>query len=349
VQVVVNRFKPERWVVVALDAARALAAIYVVIHHICGTRGVGGPAGLLFRFGQEAVTIFFVLSGSVIFMNEYNRVNNVGGYALRRVRRIYPALVASFIISIAVAFDNGTLIRDFKLSELLGNVFALQDVRMLKPGVWVDPFLGNSPLWSLSYEVIFYILFPGVMVLWRRSKALTSHAVGLVSCLAYVSYVVFPNHLSLVLAYFQIWWFGAMVTWAAVQGGRSVLAARIELFWTAALCAIAAGAVAVVGYKGVGYYPFLQLRHFALALLVVSVFFGPIGRLVGKKLGYGAAVWSFLASISYGLYLFHYPIVAQWRRPDSAIGLIGAGVLLVALAWLVDRKFNAWLPRAPVS
>jgi peptidoglycan/LPS O-acetylase OafA/YrhL len=53
-----------------LDAARAIAAIYVVIHHWATSNQLTNGPGLIFRFGQEAVIVFFLLSGFVIFAND---------------------------------------------------------------------------------------------------------------------------------------------------------------------------------------------------------------------------------------------------------------------------------------
>ena len=38
----------------------------------------------------------------------------------------------------------------------------------MTPGVITAPYLRNSPLWSLSYEVFFYIIFPFVLRLWMH-------------------------------------------------------------------------------------------------------------------------------------------------------------------------------------
>jgi peptidoglycan/LPS O-acetylase OafA/YrhL len=58
----------------SLDVARAIAACYVVLHHVANARGWSNGPGLVLRFGQEAVLIFFLLSGFVIFSNERTRL-----------------------------------------------------------------------------------------------------------------------------------------------------------------------------------------------------------------------------------------------------------------------------------
>ena len=330
-----------------LDAARAGAALYVVAHHVAKAHGFPGPSGHLLRFGQEAVIVFFLISGFVIFANERVRALSPRGYAWRRVRRIYPPLMAALAVSTLVYWDNGTLARQFDMGQLIGTLVAVQDVSALKPGVWVDPYLGNDPLWSLSYEIAFYILFPPVLAAWTRWRRLTTHTVGAIGCLAYALYAPAPNHLALVIAYFPLWWAGAMAAHAYLSGARSVRALVVPLGWLVALCGVALAVALVEPRSGIGIYPLLPLRHFAVAALLVAVMFGPAGRLLSRATLWSPAPWSALASISYGLYVLHMPLLVDWHRARGAGGLALAAVLLVALAWGVERWLPRLLPRAP--
>jgi peptidoglycan/LPS O-acetylase OafA/YrhL len=318
----------------ALDAARAAAAIYVVFYHLDGLQHWPQPWGLLFGFGQEAVLVFFVLSGFVIFANERDRLSPPYGYFLRRLRRIYPPLLVAMGVSALVAADNGTLAADFRWSDLLATLFSVEDISRIKPGVIADPFLNNEPLWSLSYEMAFYLAFPAVMAAWRRSPKWTNHAIGASACAAYLSCAAWPNHWSLIIAYFPCWWIGAMVADAYFKGAR-----RVPILWLVALCAVAS-AVAAMDRSGarIGLYPMLPLRHFATAALLVLALFGPLGRFIAHRLR--PWPWAWLASISYGIYVLHYPLLVQWRRVDSVGGFCLAVVLLVAGATLVDRALT---------
>ncbi|MFZ1961913.1 MAG: acyltransferase, partial [Roseiarcus sp.] len=121
----------------SLDAARAIAACYVVFHHVANDRGWSTGAGWLFRFGQEAVLIFFLLSGFVIFANERTRASRQTGYYLRRFRRIYPSLIAAMVVSTLIAIDNRTIAYTFSWKALLGTLASIQDLSGLKPGVIV--------------------------------------------------------------------------------------------------------------------------------------------------------------------------------------------------------------------
>lgn len=332
---------------VGLDAARAAAAVYVVLHHWAASMGYANGPGMVFRFGQEAVIVFFLLSGFVIFANERDRAQRPKGYYLRRLRRIYPMLAVAMALSVIIAFVDGTFWAQFSIAEFFGTLASLQDIALLKPGVIVDPFLGNDPLWSLSYEVAFYLVFPPVLAFWRRMPTVANHVIGVSCCGLYAVFVFWPNHFVLVGAYFLMWWCGAMAAHAYLSGGRDVRAIAVPLGWLLAQCVVAGIGVAVIGSRGLGYFPVLQLRHFAVAAVILVAFFGPLGRVCAKAVMPAAAPIAFVASISFGLYVFHYPLLVRWQVAKSGVGLILAVVVLVLLATFVERTAMRFVPKAP--
>ena len=336
-------------VVAALDAGRALAAVYVVLHHLTVRYGAPFPVSIAFRFGQEAVLIFFLLSGFVIFASERERALRPAGYAWRRVRRIYPPLLVAMAVSTLVALDDGRLAGDFSLRALIGTLAGVQDIAALKPGVIVDPYLLNYPLWSLSYELAFYLAFPFVLRLWRARPQLASHVVGAAGCLAYAVYIARPGHFLLMVAYFPIWWTGAMAARAYLDGDRSARALVVPLGWLAALCVVAGAGIVVAGYRGAGVYPMLMLRHFATALLLTAALFGPIGAMLAGVVVRWRGTFAGTAAISYGLYVLHYPLLLQWHRATTPAEFVLAVALLLLLADLVDRRLGRLIrARKPV-
>jgi peptidoglycan/LPS O-acetylase OafA/YrhL len=308
------------------------------------------PLGLLgtaFHFGQEAVIVFFLLSGFVIFANEQGCSERPGGYYLRRLRRIYPALLAAMACSTLVALANHNVGYKFRSPELWATILSVQDIAVLKPGVIADPYMGNEPLWSLSYEVLFYLVFPGVLLLWKRWPKMTNHLVGSVCCALYLAYAARPGHFTLVGAYFLVWWTGAMVASAYGKGARNLGAIRSTLGWLLALNVVAAVVVWRVGYVRIGVYPFLPLVHFLTAALVVAASFGPLGRRLAQSLFPRKAAFAWIASISYGLYVLHFPLLVQWQFASSPVGWAAAIALLIGGSILVDRILPRLLPRAP--
>jgi peptidoglycan/LPS O-acetylase OafA/YrhL len=320
----------------SLDAARATAAIYVALHHAANHFAWPFPLRLTFAFGQEGVMIFFLLSGFVIYANERDRVSDVTGYLWRRIKRIYPCLIATMAISIFVALDNGNLTELFRWDEFFGTLAHLQD-QDNKPGIIVSPFMGNGPLWSLSYEMLFYLIFPLAMWLWDKFGQHGQHILGAFSVICYCIYAIMPNHWTLVFAYFIAWWCGAMAAHAYMHGAKDFRAIAVPLIWLGGLCLLAAVLLAILGFQGLAYYPFAQMRHFLVSLAFVIILFGPIGRLLAKYAEPFAKPSAYLASISYGIYVFHVPILMRWDRIHSALSILMGTALLVAVSIVFDR------------
>jgi peptidoglycan/LPS O-acetylase OafA/YrhL len=130
-----------------LEALRGLAAFYVVLHHALPHKYlVGGfNAYNFFRFGQEAVILFFLLSGFVIkYSHSFSKDKSFRQYFLKRFLRIYVPLICVFGVSyLILSLAAGSLI-DPNLGQLFGNLFMLQDWAKVKPHVIVDPYLANN-------------------------------------------------------------------------------------------------------------------------------------------------------------------------------------------------------------
>lgn len=330
----------------ALDTLRAAAAVYVVAHHVISGSSSTGAWTMVFRFGQEAVIVFFLLSGFLIFASERNRVlPDLRGYYLRRARRIYPLLLVAFGVSALVALSDRVLAVEFSWRELIFNLLAWQDVSALKPGVVADPFLGNSPLWSLSYEVFFYLVFPVVMVAHRVSRRVALNLVGGLGVVGYATYLAAPNHISLVIAYLLVWWAGAVLADLYLAGNMNLKASAPVAIWLLALCSVAMVGVLLHGYEGVGVFPALPLRHFAFVLLCVVFCVSPLAKWGIATFSGGGKASAYLASISYGLYVLHWPLLVQWDVAQTTLGLFVAVLVLAVMATLGDRTLDRVLPR----
>jgi peptidoglycan/LPS O-acetylase OafA/YrhL len=132
---------------------------------------------ILTRFYHEAVIVFFVLSGFLVGGRAIERIASGSfrhlDYMIDRFSRIMVPLVPALILTAAVGLIIG---HAFNLLDFIGNLFSLQEI-------FVPPFGGNGPLWSLSYEVWFYVLVwaCGVAILNRRLY-LISFAVLIMVC-----------------------------------------------------------------------------------------------------------------------------------------------------------------------
>lgn len=130
-----------------------------------------GVAGLL---AQGAVMVFFVLSGFLIGKSltrniHQNNILNISSYLIDRFNRIYPPLIFSLIIVGVLYFIAPycfvTNSLEFTASDqyLARQSFEITLSSVLSSAFFLNGFIGetisvNGPLWSLSYEVWYYII-----------------------------------------------------------------------------------------------------------------------------------------------------------------------------------------------
>lgn len=295
-----------------LDAVRGFAASYVFVGHVALAGDSHGLWTVPLRFGQEAVIVFFVLSGFVIQWAHQDLRGQLGRYFAKRFLRIYVVWFAAVLaMGAIVSYQEGELSIP-SAESLVGNGLMLQDIASLKPAVVVAPLYGDLPLWSLHYEWWFYVLFPIVCMLPESRK---SHIVGIGACAAACIYAVAPNVLCRLLMYFAIWWIGAHAA-NVLRSKRAIhlkdLAVPILYCACAALplAADAATRAATGARLGFGVHPILEPRHLLSGCTIVLMAFAWRRlRWVGFKWLVGP--FSIVAPISYSLYILHYISVAN--------------------------------------
>ncbi|RAT94139.1 acyltransferase family protein [Brevibacillus sp. Leaf182] len=335
-----------------LDGLRALAVFAVIVYHL----NVGwAPGGLL------GVGVFFVLSGYLItdiLLAQWKRDGKIDwkDFWLRRGRRLMPAL----LVTITVVMVWITLLDRSQLTQLRGEVLStLLYVnnwwRIFQEVSYFSSFGPSSPFghfWSLAVEEQFYLLWPLLLVIslhfsprrWRL-LALTL-ALTLVSALAMallyepgidpsrVYYGTDTRAFALLI--------GAALAMIWPSRSLSVKAApRARLLLD---CIGAAGLVTIVVMIWLTdpYDSFLYRGGFVLLSVataaVVAVLAHPVSRL-GKVLGWKPLRW--LGVRSYGIYLWHYPVIVltspvvntgETSIVRSILQVI-ASVVLAALSW----------------
>ncbi|WP_421693794.1 acyltransferase family protein [Aestuariivirga sp.] len=137
------------------------------------------------RSGTEWVLVFFVLSGFLIGGQVIRKCKqssfSITTFAVDRVARIYVPLLPALAWTAIVGLITGS---NLKFSTFLGNVLGLQ-------GSLTGNFGNNHPLWSLGYEIWFYVVigaFGGLMTLRRPTSSFAyfvgfSLALGILSTL----------------------------------------------------------------------------------------------------------------------------------------------------------------------
>lgn len=142
---------------------------------------------MLTRLAVEFVVIFFVLSGFSI-AHSINKSKNIAQFYTKRLIRIYPPYLIAIIWALVVYFITYSLKPEFFNPEYKTLVFSrynfMQEylgldgfVRLLLYLPPMDGFVVQ--FWSLSYEVIFYILTPIIFLMNRKIYNILSVALFL--------------------------------------------------------------------------------------------------------------------------------------------------------------------------
>lgn len=299
-----------------LEALRGAAALYVVFHHTIpyDIRLLGLPVGHLIRFGQEAVILFFLLSGFVIHYSfKLSRGKQFGNYFAKRFCRIYIPLVAVMLVSyFTESYEAGKFLGP-DLAGLLGNLFMLQDWAVANPNVLVNPYMGNGPLWSLSYEWWFYMLFFPLCTIVTNSTYANTIAFS-ISIGAAIVYIFHPHFVVRIFMYLAIWWAGAYVGALYLENRHREFKA---LLLPCGVLVVIAISMSINVFQFVnenngellyGIHPFNELRHFMFALIAI------VGGWIWLKSGWIFYKWTLhhfrlLAPISYAIYICHDPIM----------------------------------------
>ena len=336
-----------------LESVRGLAAVYVVLHHI-SSNFLGLQHSLIgqpFRFGLEAVLVFFVLSGFVIsHATESRSTMRWATYIWLRIRRIYPIALVALLLAFVIACIAQEEILPIDWLQFGGNLVMMQDLSN-KPGVWCLPFAENFPLWSLSYEMTFYFLYIPLMVYVARKAQL-----GVATALSWGGVAinqVYPNPWCNFVSFLIIWWVGVEMAREFRDRGRLSWGRQCKMamvlfppfaFYGYLICKLHQAGVTSFSFA---MHPVLQARFYGETILILLVLPLVQGTWLSRGLGRcQPLVW--LGSISYALYALHYPIICNLPPMPGYPLAVDLGMKLVglfALAWFVEKKFQTWLNR----
>jgi peptidoglycan/LPS O-acetylase OafA/YrhL len=373
-----------------LDAARGLAALYVVLHHArfllwisqtgyvaSGGHGLGLIAASLSAsliFGHQAVMLFFMISGFCIHYRQAQVLaagqSSAGGsfsfkmFAARRVRRLYPMLLVAMGLTLILdrigmlvdpSFYSGQAaapeirvsigVPEYSVPVLLGGL-------LMQGGLAVPQFGSNVPLWSLSYEAWFYVLYPALLWLSTRihvmSMVVVTATLSLLSLLAPAALPV-PTWFLPILSYWFVWALGALI--AEVYVGR----VRVRgLRWYALAAAggtcLLLGQIALNHAAAIVITPGTEILLSVTLAVLLTYALTELPARLSVRTDRAARRLGWLGAISYPLYIIHYPMLAflsaVWlsRSPglpqgaELVIAGVGLSLLLAWVCWyLVER------------
>ncbi len=335
----------------ALDGLRGLAVLGVLLFH-----------GDLLRGGFLGVDLFFVLSGylitALLLVESDGRGRiDLGAFWLRRARRLLPAVFA--LLAVVAAYlrfvadpIQWAAIRDDGVATLL---YVANWHTIASGGAYGADIAGRSPLehtWSLAIEEQFYVVWPVVVVLLlrvRRSPRVVLAASALVAgvgtaLLVGLSFTDVSRNSLYLGTHTRVAaiGFGALVaSWEAVRRDRPLSADGRSVLSTAATVAalgVLAGWVTLGLDDDLLYRGGLTACGIGVALVIWSVV-QPGSTVLGRVLS--LAPLRGLGFVSYGLYLWHWPIflfLDQDRTGLDGWPLFGVRVVASVAAAVVSYE-----------
>lgn len=342
--------------ILELEALRGFAAIYVVFHHTLSVffQSNAITSGI-FKYGQEAVMIFFLLSGFVIAMSIDKKHYTFKEYFLHRFLRIYSVFLIAIAISGLIYFYlNPLSILDFK--QLLLNLIMMQDHSGMKPGTFTDPIFNNNPLWSLSYEWWFYIIFFAHFALYRKNPQKHTQFLLIafaISMTGVISYKIGYNQISLFLMYYYIWFSGAFVYFIFKTSEN--WKKHLLLLFTGYLLIIMTYGYLFIYHEKISHlvdHPVLELRHYLASMFflifAIVIYFKAHAKLESNSIYLKLRdFFAYFAPISFGLYVIHYPVKNLLLHYEMSgwLKLLLVFAISIPLSYVIEVMFFSFLKK----
>lgn len=139
-----------------LEFLRGMSCLFIVGWHLAFLAPTGHPTHLTAYWGTDALIMFFMLSGLVINLSESKKPKSRKEFIKNRFIRIYPQFVMGMLLGLFALYITGTAFPSFKV--ILGNFLIVSTMKDYM-GYIVPSIESNLPVWSLAFEVAFYVLF----------------------------------------------------------------------------------------------------------------------------------------------------------------------------------------------
>ena len=278
--------------------------------------------------GGVAVYIFFIISGFLI-CRSYDRSKSLWSYTKARFLRIWPLY---FIVVTVYTFVIGALLTDYpfdvyfisEIKEYLQALVFLSSRAML-PGVFQYHYNHsmNGSIWTLMFEVLWYILVVVLAPLWKRFRA---SVVALYVAMLFGYIILSGTGDSFFLNFFTLGMFfsAGMMFY--------LFSDRIKLSWKYALVcfAVLVASVLIADFKA-----------------TFSLFGGYIIFFIAFQKKYIATWYDKVGDLSYGIYIMAFPVqqlVCEFFGHPSEVfltttmnpylNMVISLIIVVPLAWL---------------
>lgn len=156
----------------ALTSVRYFAALAVMLYHVRGyIKDLPSAWMPLFYLGGASVSFFYMLSGLVLTLSYYDRIQRhrlpLRRFLGMRLARVYPMYLFALLLATYLFHSSSWRIdaeREWKATSWVIHLFAVQSFFPIPPVIWK----WNGPGWSVSCELFFYAVFPFALPVMAR-------------------------------------------------------------------------------------------------------------------------------------------------------------------------------------
>lgn len=343
------QYRPE------IDGLRAVAILAVLFFHAQFV--MNGHD--FFSGGFIGVDVFFVISGylisRIIFQNifEYGHIKLFDFY-VGRIRRIFPLVLVVVAATFPFAWTSLSQYDFISYSQsalasisFVSNIFFYIDTTVYgATNSLLKPLLN---MWSLGVEIQFYVMFPLLILLlarFRHSSHFLMLLITTISCF-FLTYLLSSSNKEMIFYHsiFRFWEFfvGALCGFYHQKYGRKKYCFTHDIICLIALFSIVASITLFAQSSlNIVIYTIIPVCASALLLLYAST-----QGYIGKVLSWPLLKW--IGTISYSLYLWHFPIFAFARMngmPLTLLDKVGAIILTFCLScisyYVIERPFRSF-------
>ncbi len=330
-----------RGAIPSLDGIRAVSVAIVFFAHAGLSDAIAGGFG---------VTIFFFLSGFLIttlFIREWHDTGgiHIGKFYIRRFLRLSPPLFFTLglgYLLVWLGFADG----EFDTLAVLSQLFYFHNYYLAAYPDAGSVVVGLQPLWSLSVEEHFYLLFPLIFLLFTRGKVGVMHILALLVAIVLWRYVrwqvLLDTQWTIYISTdtrFDSILFGCLLALLERDGA----AGRILPADSRRMTAVLFGAIAVLALsilaRDLTFRSTFRYTVQGVALMVVFHYaVTRPGYWLFRPLNFG---WvKTIGLYSYSIYLAHYVIIRILQKQGW---FEAGGVLFIAAAAVVSIAYAAFL------